>query len=100
MIAKLRLVFSITILFLSFYGVAQSTYWKNTELTALAKQFSKQRISVDKGIAFSLNQEQFLFALSAKESSRIVYFPDETGNLVPFKIEEAHLFSTKLAEKY
>jgi subtilisin-like proprotein convertase family protein len=100
MIAKLRLVFSITILFLSFYGVAQSTYWKNTELTGLAKQFSKQRIKVDKGIAFSLNQEQFLYALSKKEGSKIIYFPDEKGNLVPFKIEEAHLFSTKLAEKY
>ncbi|MEH6746195.1 MAG: reprolysin-like metallopeptidase [Maribacter arcticus] len=100
MIAKLRLVFSITILFLCFYGVAQSTYWKNTELTALAKQFSKQRIKVDKGIAFSLNQEQFLYALSAKESFRIIYFPNENGNLVPFKVEEAHLFSTKLAEKY
>lgn len=100
MIAKLRLVFSITIVFLSFYGVAQSTYWKNTELTGLAKQFSKQRIQVDKGKGFVLNQEQFFNALSLKTSSKIIYFPDEQGKLIPFQVEEANVFSAKLAERY
>ena len=100
MIVKLRLVFSITILFLSFYGVAQSTYWKNTELNASAKQFSKQRLRVDKGRAFTLNQEQFLNTLSVKSSSKIIYFPDEQGNLVPFQVEEANVFSEGLAKKF
>lgn len=100
MIVKLRLVFSITILFLSFYGVAQSTYWKNTELNASAKQLSKQRLRVDKGRAFTLNQEQFLNTLSVKSSSKIIYFPDEQGNLVPFQVEEANVFSEGLAKKF
>ncbi|TLP79295.1 reprolysin-like metallopeptidase [Maribacter sp. ACAM166] len=100
MVAKLRLVFSITIVFLSFSGVAQSTYWKNTELNALGKQFSKQRLQVEKGKAFILNKEQFLEALSVKGDTKIIYFPNEQGNQIPFLIEDAHLFSKKLAEKY
>jgi len=52
MIAKLRRVFSITIVFFSFYGIAQTTYWKNTELKGLAKQISKQQLRVDKGKGF------------------------------------------------
>jgi len=100
MIAKLRRVFTITMVFLSFYGVAQTTYWKNTELKGLAKQFSKQQLRVDKGKAFILNQEQFSQAISNKTSANIIYFPDENGSLIPFQVEEAHLFSKGLSDKY
>lgn len=100
MVAKLRLVFSITIVFLSFSGGAQSTYWKNTELNATSKQFSKQRLHVEKGKAFILDQDQFIKALALKENSKVIYFPDEQGSQVPFLVEDAHLFSKELAEKY
>ena len=100
MIAKLRRVFSITIVFFSFYGIAQTTYWKNTELKGLAKQISKQQLRVDKGKGFFLNQEQFLQAISSKTISSVVYFPDENGTLIPFKVEETHLFSKGLSDKY
>jgi len=100
MIAKLRLVFSITIVFLSFSGVSQSTYWKNTELNALGKQISKQRLLVEKGTAFALNEKQFSEALAVKGNSKLIYFPDEQGKPIAFQIEEAHLFSKELAEKY
>ncbi|APQ17678.1 zinc-dependent metalloprotease [Maribacter hydrothermalis] len=100
MIAKLRLVFSFSILFLSFYGVAQSTYWKNTELNGRAKQFSKQRLQVNKGKAFVLNQELFIQALTANKNSNVIYFPNEEGILIEFRVQEASVFSEKLAEKY
>ncbi|WP_423997079.1 reprolysin-like metallopeptidase [Maribacter sp. IgM3_T14_3] len=100
MIAKLRLVFSITIVFLSFSGLAQTTYWKNTELNATAKQFSKQRLLVNKGLAFTLNQEAFLSALAGNAPANIIYFPNENGSLIPFSVEDAHLFSEGLAAKY
>jgi subtilisin-like proprotein convertase family protein len=100
MIAKLRLVFTITIVFLSFSGMAQTAYWKNTELNNKAKQFTKQQLRVNKGTAFTLNQQQFLQALSEHKTSKIIYFPDETGKLVPFLVEDSHLFSEELALKY
>ncbi|MDP5061822.1 MAG: M12 family metallo-peptidase, partial [Maribacter sp.] len=100
MIAKLRLVFSITIVFLSFSGLAQTTYWKNTELNATAKQFSKQRLLVNKGMAFTLDQEVFLSALAGNAAANIIYFPNEDGSLIPFSVEDAHLFSEGLAAKY
>jgi len=100
MIAKLRLVFTITIAFLSFSGVAQSTYWKNTELNGTAKQFSTQRLKVNNSKAFKLDQELLLKALNGSEDSKIVYFPDETGELIPFVVEDAHLFTEELSLKY
>lgn len=100
MIAKLRLVFTITIAFLSFSGVAQSTYWKNTELNGTAKQFSTQRLKVNNSKAFKLDQEQLLKALNGSKDSKIVYFPDETGELIPFVVEDAHLFTEELSLKY
>lgn len=100
MIAKLRLVFTITIVFLSFSGLAQTAYWKNTELNNTAKQFTKQQLRVNKGTAFKLDQQQFSRSLAKKEVSKVVYFPDETGKLIPFLVEDAHLFSKELALKY
>ena len=100
MIAKLRLVFTITIVFLSFSGVAQSTYWKNTELNGAAKRLSKQRLKVNKSKAFKFNQEQFTKVLNDGKSSKIVYFPNELGEIIPFLVEDAHLFAKGLAEKY
>lgn len=100
MVAKLRLVFSITIVFLSFSGMAQNTYWKSTEFKGAGKQISKQRLLVEKGKAFTLNEVQFKEALSAKIADKILYFPNEQGGLIPYLIEEAHLFSAKLSEKY
>ncbi|WP_036151568.1 zinc-dependent metalloprotease [Maribacter forsetii] len=100
MIAKLRLVFTITIVFLSFSGLAQTAYWKNTELNNKAKQFTKQQLRVNKGTAFTLDQQQFIRAITKKEASKIIYFPDETGELIPFLVEDAHLFSEGLALKY
>lgn len=100
MVAKLRLVFSITILFLSFYGAAQSTYWKNTELKANGRQFSKKQLQVDKAKAFTLNQALFSKELTSKSSKRVVYFPDEYGNEIAFTVEEVPLFARELAQKY
>ncbi|MDO1513268.1 zinc-dependent metalloprotease family protein [Maribacter confluentis] len=100
MVAKLRLVFSITIVFLSFSGVAQSTYWEKTELSTANKQISKQRLQVEKGKAFVLNKTLFTQALMSNKKSNVIYFPDEQGNQIPFRVEEIPLFSKTLAQKY
>lgn len=100
MVAKLRLVFSITIVFLSFSGVAQSTYWKKTELSTVNKQISQQRLQVQKGKGFILDKELFVQSLIANKTSKIIYFPDEQGSQIPFRVEEIPLFSKVLAQKY
>ncbi|MGB3144221.1 MAG: reprolysin-like metallopeptidase [Maribacter sp.] len=100
MVTKLRLLFTITIAFLSFYGAAQDTYWKNTELKGEGKQFSKKQLQVDHGQAFILNESNFKDALFSGKNGNIVYFPDEHGKRIAFKVEETPLFSAELAQKY
>lgn len=104
MTAKLRLVFSITIAFLSFSGVAQTKYWKSENLKFQDRQITMQRLDVEKAKAFSLNEAAFNEELSrvskSKRSFNKLYFPDENGNLIPFQIEETQLFAPALALKF
>ncbi len=100
MVTKLRLLFAITIAFLSFYGAAQDTYWKNTELKGEGKQFSEKQLQVDHGKAFILNESNFKDALFSGKNGNIVYFPDEHGKRIAFKVEETPLFSAELTQKY
>ncbi|MEO9892347.1 reprolysin-like metallopeptidase [Aurantibacter sp.] len=104
MVVKLRLVFSITILFLSFYGSAQSNYW-----TATSKQKAKAEkrmalLDIEEGLRFSLSVSDFSRTLSeisvAQKNSNTVYFPDVDGNLVGFEVVETPVLSAKLSEKY
>lgn len=104
MIAKLRLVFSITILFLSFYGAAQSSYWKDNDLKGSLKQAALNRFNIKEAKAFTLDETLFKQGLqktaALKNSRNTVFFPDEKGVLIPFEIVEAQLFSEQLAKKY
>ena len=100
MVTKLRLVFSITILFLSFSGVAQSSYWKSITLKESTKQFSKQRLKVEKAKAFRLDPLEFSKALAAKTDEKLVYFPNEEGREIAFSVSEDPIFSEELARKY
>src|SRR5690606_362276 len=103
MTAKLRLVFSITIVFLCFYGSAQSSYWnraesKNTAIGPLPGS------NIKKKQLFSLDREAFAKELensvSLRQTSRIIYFPDEDGVLSPFRVREASIMAPQLAAKY
>lgn len=104
MTAKLRLVFSITIAFLSFYGVAQTKYWKSTELGNTDKHVTLKKLDVAKAKAFVLNEADFKQRLNtvstSKYSSNVVYFPDENGDQKAYNVIEANVFSPELAKKY
>lgn len=104
MTTKLRLVFTITMLFLSFYASAQSNCWKQeVSQSKISKNFSN-RFDVKKGQHFIFNEKLFKKELQEisflKKNSKIVYFPDNKGNSVAFKVFEAPVLSPELSKKY
>ena len=104
MITKLRLVFTISILFLSFYGSAQSTYWQQETSNKSSNQLLLKRFDVKKGMVFSLKTSSFQKELktvsTSKNNSKIVYFPNDTGKLIPFQVSESSVLAPELAAKY
>jgi subtilisin-like proprotein convertase family protein len=104
MVTKLRLVFSITILFLTFSGAAQHDYWKSIAPNPVQRQNILQHWKLNKGLIFQLNEQDFLQRLNPAglRSKRpiSVHFPDKDGQLVAYSIEEASVFSKALAQKY
>ena len=104
MAAKLRLVFTITIVFLSFYGTAQTGYWQKANVQKNIDKSFTQRFDVEKGQQFSFDEVRFkqeLKAVSAgKGNATVVYFPDENGSLIAFKVFETPVFSPELSRKY
>lgn len=103
MTTKLRLVFSITIAFVCFYGSAQSGYWHRMESSG-AVIGALPESNVKKKQLFSLNEDVFAQELgnsvSSRSVSKVVYFPDEDGVLNPFQIKEASTMAPQLATKY
>ncbi len=104
MIAKLRLVFSITIAFLSFSGVAQTKYWQSVGLSTLDRQTTLRQLDLQDARAFSLDENALKAALSgvsiSNKTSKIVYFPDEDGAQIAYRVEESKLFAPELSKKY
>jgi subtilisin-like proprotein convertase family protein/phage pi2 protein 07 len=104
MSAKLRLVFSITMVFASFYGAAQTAYWKDTDLSRTEERASLERFAIKRASAYTLDEVRFknqLVSVSkALSLGGVVYFPDENGNQIPFEVIEANTFSEELAQKY
>ena len=104
MLAKLRLVFSITIVFFSFYVSAQSKYWESeTARNKVTKKISRD-FGIRNGKVFAFREKLFKQDLkstfASRKNSRIVYFPDETGNSVAYRVEESNVLSPKLSKKY
>lgn len=104
MVTKLRLVFSITIAFLSFYGSAQSGYWQQDASQRTLDQNFSDRFNVQKGKVFSFDEQLFKKELrnvsTAKGTTRIVYFPNAKGESVAFQVNERPVFSPELSRKY
>lgn len=104
MLTKLRLVLSITIIFLSFYGSAQSKYWGQELAPNKIASPSLSNPDVTKVKVFQLDQASLykeLLSISAlKNDNGIVYFPDIKGKLRGFKISENAVLSPELAKKY
>lgn len=104
MVVKLRLVFSITILFLSFCASAQSNYWQSTTAQKSAVDKQMKRLEVRNGKLFSLSEIDFLNEIkslsSSKNNFKTIYFPDDDGKLVGFKVKETPVMAAELSAKY
>ena len=104
MVSKLRLVFSISILFLSFYGTAQKDYWKQEVAQGNLRKSISNRFEVQKGRVFSFQEDVFRNNLAiagiSKNKDVLVQFPNEAGEMVTFVVVETPVFSKKLTEKY
>ncbi len=104
MISKLRLVFAITIAFLSFSGYAQKTYWQQ-EITPnkLSENFSN-RFKVSQGKLFTFDEQQFKNELKelgvTSKGSKTIYFPNMQGKLIAFRVVETPVLSPDLSLKY
>ncbi len=104
MATKLRLVFTITMVFFSFYGYSQHAYWKmETSQANFEKGFS-ERLDVKRGIVFTFEETLFKNELksisSAQKGSKVVYFPNGEGKLMAFNVAEASVMSPELAAKF
>ncbi len=104
MCAKLRLVSTITILFLAFSGFAQSTYWKRDPLAIAPSAPSLQGLSGDELKVFRLEEKSFRELLSSNSAQKgkrsTMFFPDSDGRMIPFSVVENPVFSSGLAKKY
>ena len=67
----------------------------------MARQTAK--LEVRHGVTFSLKKDIFnneLKATQRDKASKIVRFPDENGDLIPFVVREASVLSPELSKKY
>ncbi len=104
MVSKLRLVLSISILFLSYYGFAQRDYWKQEFAHGNLKKSISNRFDVQKGTVFSFEEDVFKNKLRnakfSKNKYTTVQFPNERGELISFTVTETPVLSKELAAKY
>ena len=91
MSTKLRLLFTITILFISFCASAQDEYWAHqTARNSVTKKVS-ERFDVSDGSLFAFEEDRFKQALASSSSSngelrKIVLFPDTEGKMSAFSV--------------
>ena len=103
MVVKLRLVLSISIFFLSFYGMAQSSYWKKMDSYGLTTQQQLLRLEIKNARVFALEPSLFrneIESNTSRKGKKTLVFPDSEGKLIPFEIKEAPVLSPALTEKY
>ncbi len=104
MVSKLRLVLSISILFLSYYGIAQRDYWKQEVARGNLKNSISNRFEVQKGTVFSFEEDVFKNKLKntgfSKSKYTTVQFPNERGELISFTVTETPVLSKELGAKY
>ncbi len=104
MSTKLRLLFSITILFFSFCASAQGGFWaRENAANVVAKQIEK-RFDVQNGAVFAFKEDLFKQALESVfvsgKNFGVFRFPDTKGGFVAYRVAETPVFSPALAKKY
>jgi len=104
MIAKLRLVFTITILFVAFWGYSQNNYWAPASSADKDSQDFIRESNLSKSQVFSVDEhalKKTLAGVSSTAKNRIkIYFPDEFGVFKAYYIEEKSVLAPQLAAKY
>ena len=104
MATKLRLVFSITILFLSFYVSGQQKYWQKETSGNVAMEKVYHRFQIKEGTLFSFKEDDFKAELQnlpkSGRKNKIVNFPNENGKSISFQVSEVQTLSPELAAKY
>lgn len=102
--AKLRLLFSITIVFLSFYASAQGQYWERQSAQNTVSKKIYDRFNVQKGAVFSFQENRFKASLNSSnltgKGPKIVYFPNAEGEPSAYGVVEAPVLSPALSRKY
>ena len=98
--AKIHLVFSIAIFFISFSSLAQKNYWKKVQPS---QQYVANSDSEDLRL-YELDAVDFYATLQpkslGKHEFRKLVFPDFLGKEVQFQIEETPVFHPDLTKKY
>lgn len=99
---KLRLVLKITILFFSFCGLAQQSYWRREGAGNTFSSSALKRIDVKKATIYTLSSDQLSKTLKNTPAGRgtVAYFPDETGEIIPYQVTETPVMAPSLAAKY
>ncbi|WP_289060734.1 reprolysin-like metallopeptidase [uncultured Zobellia sp.] len=104
MVTKLRLVFSITIAFLSFSASAQSEYWESSSMKKSSYKRFSQGLNMQNAKVFSLQEKLFKQDLqhstTSKSVSKIVHFPNSNGEMVAYSVRETPVLSEELSKKY
>ncbi|NAS31974.1 T9SS type B sorting domain-containing protein [Flavobacteriaceae bacterium R38] len=108
MIANLRHVFSITMIFLSFSVMGQSVYWGNATTTKAPDNVNLQNLKKEGYAIVSLKESIFVNALNEAPvrankgitSSTIINLPNEKGELLSFRVYENPVLSKALSERY
>ena len=97
MIAKLRFVLSITMLFVGFCGLGQQNYWE----PVIAQSVTAKAVSPGEAL-FDLNIAVFSKVLDHvnERQSYVMQFPDANGKVHSFMVRETPIFHPDLSKKY
>lgn len=95
--AKLHLVLSISIFFISFYSWSQANYWKPVVSQATITA-AKNGVSSE---IYQIEETKFRLGVAkAKQGKADLYLPVKNKGLVAFKVKETSVLHPDLAKKY
>ena len=96
--AKLHLVLSISIFFLSFCGWSQDNYWK----PIVTKSNNANNTRAQKLSVFNFEEHLFqekLVEVTKEKTKQLIYFPNAGGDIIGFQVIETAVFHPTLSAK-
>ena len=104
MVTKLRLLFTTTILFVSFCVSGQGEYWARQNARNSVIQKISKRFDVSKSSVFAFEEDRFkqdLESVSVRgNNDGAIGFPDADGRVVSYRVVESPVLSPVLSKKY